>query len=303
MIIENNLFIEKYRPKSFEEFVGGEEIEGLKKIRNEPFSLPHLLLVSKTPGTGKTSLAKIIIRELKADHLYLNASDERGIDVVRYKIKEFVMTVSMNRNAPKIVHLDEADGLTREAQDILRNLIEEYSANCRFILTANNLNKITEPLRSRCLVIQLTKPPKSKIYERLSYICKKENIEIDEEMLRKIVDAYYPDIRSMIKTLDEYKKFGTLNIEDTALVVKEIYKLIKAKKFTAARKLWLSKQIDYQTALKQLYEMIIEDEEIEKKKKKAAVYEIAEASYRMAVGADAEITFARCIFGLIGVGL
>lgn len=303
MIIENNLFVEKYRPKTFEEFIGGEEVEGLKKIRDEPFSLPHLLLVSKSPGTGKTSLAKLIVRELKADFLYLNASDERGIDVVRYKIKEFAMTVSINRNAPKIVHLDEADGLTREAQDILRNLIEEYSQNCRFILTANNLNKIIEPLRSRCLVIQLTKPPKSKIFERLNYICEKENIELDDETLKKIVNAYYPDIRSMIKTLDEYKKFGTLNIEDSASIVKEIYKFIKERKFTTARKLWISKQIDYSSTLKQIYEMILEDEEIEKRKKKAAVYEIAEASYRMAVGADAEITFARCVFGLIGLGL
>jgi len=262
VIIEKNLLTEKYRPKRFEEFIGGKEILGLKKVRDSPFSLPNLLLVSKSPGTGKTSLAKLIIRETGADYLYLNASDERGIDTIRYKVKEFAVTRSFNHNSPKIVHLDEADGLTKDAQEILRNLIEEASNNCRFIFTANNLNRIIDPLRSRCFVIQLTNPPVEGIRERLEYICEKEGIEIDDKKLDKLIEIYYPDIRSMIKGLDELSKFGTLNIEDSRNTVREIYELVKQRKFTKARKLWLSKQIDYPSALKYLSDLIYEDEEV-----------------------------------------
>lgn len=299
-MIETKLFTEKYRPKRFEELIGNKEVESLKKIRENPFSLPHLLLVSKSPGTGKTSLANVIVNELKADYLKLNASDERGIDVIRNKIKEFASTVAFNRKSPKIVWLDEADGLTPVAQDSLRNILEDYSTNCRFIFTANYANRIIQPIVSRCQVINLSNPPKSKIKERLKEICEKENIKIESEKLEKLIENYYPDIRSMLKTLNEFKLFGNLNLDQKS-VYKQIYELIKQKKFTKARKLWLTSNFDYREGIKFIFNEIMNDENLPNPVKKNTVYVLAEASYRMAVGADEEISFAKLVFDLMRV--
>jgi replication factor C small subunit len=257
--------------------------------------------VSKSPGTGKTTLAKIIARELKADHLYLNASDERGIDVIRFKVKEFACTVSFNKNAPKIVHLDEADGLTKEAQDILRNIMEEFSDNCRFILTANNYNKIVQPLRSRCKEVQLISPPREEIKKRLEFICKEEKLKISSPDMDKLIEAHYPDIRSMINVLDSYLKFGILNIESAENINREIIALLKQKKYSEARKVWLSKQINYNDSVKIIFELLWNDPQIPKSSREPIVYEVAETSYRMAVGADQEITFAKMAFVLMKI--
>ena len=127
-MIKQELWTEKYRPKEFNEVIG----QNLTELENLLSNLPNLLLVSKSPGTGKTSLAKIVIRKLNSDYLILNASDERGIETVRNKIKTFALTMSTN-NQIKIVFLDEADYLTKEAQTALRNTMETYTKNCRFI--------------------------------------------------------------------------------------------------------------------------------------------------------------------------
>ena len=302
MLIENGLLVEKYRPNTLDGYVCDKNtFDMVKKICDEPFTLPHMFLVSKSPGTGKTTLAKIIAKEIGADRLYLNASDERGIDIIQFKVKEFASTVSFEKGAPKVVHLDEADGLTKDAQDILRNIMEEFSGNCRFILTANNYNKIIQPLRSRCKEVQLINPPREEIKKRLEYICKEEKLTISSGDVDKLIESYYPDIRSMIMVLDSYLKFGILNLESAENINKEIIALLRHKKYTEARKMWLSKQINYNESTKIIFELLWNDTTLPKDTREPIVYEVAEASYRMAVGADQEITYAKMCFALMKV--
>lgn len=298
-MITDKLFTEKYRPVDLQGVIGGKDLASLTHlITTDPWSMPNLLLTTRSPGTGKTTIARAIIHDLKADALYLNASDERGIDVIRDKVKEFAMTKSFNSKAPKIVHFDEADGLTRDAQDSLRNLMEEYHHNCRFIFTCNNDNKIIEPIKSRCTVINLNNPPKDQIIGFLEHIVREEKVDLPVE-LNIIVENFYPDIRSMVKVIEQAKYFGTVELITQRGIAFKIYCYLKEKKFTDARKYWLSSGISFRDAVKSFYELIMEDKDIDKSAKVAAIEEIAEADYRMAVGSDPEITFANLSFKLI----
>jgi len=302
-MITNKLFVEKYRPQTFEDYIGNDTtvIAGLRKVvRENPFSLPNLIFESSA-GTGKTTLAKIIIKELGADKLYLNASDERGIDTVREKVKAFASTVSFKSDVPKIVHLDEADGLTADAQNILRNIMEEYSSRCRFILTCNTISKIIEPLRSRCKVISFGKPARNEILARLQFICKEEDIDIDDVSLNEIIDVNYPDIRSMVKALDIYKNLGELDTKKNINVADELYTLIQSRKITEARKLWNSNTVDFRSIVFQIYLKIWNDASLNASDKITAIEIIAETDYRMVYGANAEITFANMAFKLMKI--
>lgn len=297
----HKMFVEKYRPETICSMIGSENLKSLSdSIQTDPWSLPHLLLATKSAGTGKTTLAKAIINELKSDFLYLNASDERGIDVIRDRVKEFVITQGFNRDAPKIVHLDEADGLTRDAQDSLRNLMEEYSGNCRFILTCNNENKIIEPIKSRCTIINLANPPKEQIYIYLKNIIDAENIKLDIS-LNDLVNRYYPDIRSMLMALESIKVLGAIHINGSVEVANSIYDLLKNKKISDARRLWLTYGVSHRDIVKRIYLLVMDDENISKSAKYDAVHIIAEADYRMAVGSDSEITLASLAFELVSI--
>ena len=309
-MITNKLFVEKYRPQTFDDFVIAtkdneklrQKFEGLKKtVRENPFSLPNMIFESSA-GTGKTTLAKIIINELGADKLYLNASDERGIDTIREKVKAFASTVSFKSDVPKIVHLDEADGLTADAQNILRNIMEEYSSRCRFILTCNNISKIIEPIsKSRCEIFRFGYPDRDDILSRLKYICITEDIDIDDFILNKIIDTKYPDIRSMVKALDIYKNFGTIDDVKNISIANELYTLIQGRKITEARKLWNSNTVDYRNIVFQIYLKVWNDTTLSASDKITVIEIIAETDYRMVYGANAEITFANMAFKLMKI--
>lgn len=193
------LWVERYRPQSFEELILDDKTK-LCSFLDKPKSVPSFIFHSNKPGTGKTSTAKIVVTYLQADALMINSSDERGIDTIRDKIVSFARNLSSNPNSKRCVFLDEADGLTKQAQDSLRNLMEEYSDNCFFIFTANDVNKIIEPIRSRCQAINFEKPNKADIIARLEDVIVQNNIECD---LIKLVDYYYPDMRKMIHVLQE----------------------------------------------------------------------------------------------------
>jgi replication factor C small subunit len=300
-MITNKLFVEKYRPQTFEDYIGNDTtvIAGLRKVvRENPFSLPNLIFESSA-GTGKTTLAKIIINELGADKLYLNASDERGIDTVREKVKAFASTVSFKSDVPKIVHLDEADGLTADAQNILRNIMEEYSSRCRFILTCNTISKIIEPLRSRCKVISFGKPARNESYTLK--LLSEEDMTIDDVSLNEIIDVNYPDIRSMVKALDIYKNLGELDTKKNINVADELYTLIQGRKITEARKLWNSNTVDYRNIVFQIYLKVWNDTTLSASDKITVIEIIAETDYRMVYGANAEITFANMAFKLMKI--
>jgi replication factor C small subunit len=292
-MIHDMLLVEKYRPQTLGGIIGGQQIEQLQKaLKEDPWSLPNLLLSSRSAGTGKTSMAMAIIRQMNADSLFLNASDDRGINTIRDRVKEFAMTQGFSREAPKIVHFDEADGLTREAQESLRSIMEQYSSNCRFIFTCNNDAKIIEPIKSRCVIINLNEPPREKIFNHLKIIATAEEMGIKDDTLLEIVDMFYPDIRSMINALDASRILGIDKVVNPRSVFEDVYSLLKQSKVTDARKLWIAKSANPRILVKELYRLVMADEKLTKDQITSAVEYIAEADFRIAMGSDAEITLA-----------
>lgn len=209
------MWTEKYRPKHIKDMVGEFKEQILNYIK-EPNSMQHLLLSSKTAGTGKSSLAKAIINELGADALILNSSSDRKIETVREKVNSFVKTKSTKPNLRRIVLLDEADGLTAASQDALRNLMETYHSNALFILTCNKKHKIIDALQSRCVTFNFSLPNKTEIYDRLKFICEQEGLEYTEKGLKALINLNYPSIRDCVKELQSLKVQGLKVEESTA---------------------------------------------------------------------------------------
>ena len=199
---KNMVWTEKYRPSKVSEIVGDFKEKIMEYIKS-PDSLPHFLLISKTPGTGKTTLAKAIINELDCDALIINSSDDRKIETVREKVKQFCTTKSSKIGKRRCVFLDEADGMLKASQDALRNIMETYAKNAFFILTANNINKVIEPLQSRCVNIPFSYPNKEEVYKYCEMICTKEEMQYTKEGLLKLVELNYPSIRNCVLSLQD----------------------------------------------------------------------------------------------------
>jgi replication factor C small subunit len=216
---ENTIWTERYRPDNLENYIGNDVIRAKLEQYIRTQDIPHLLFYG-TAGTGKTTAAKILVKNIDCDYMFINASDERGIDTVRDKIKGFASTVGF---APlKIVVLDEADFLGREAQPALRNMMEAYSASTRFILTANYLERIIDPLVSRTQVYKLTPPSKKDAAKKLADILKNENVEYDTKTIAQIVNAYYPDIRKCINTAQLQTRDGKLQVSIDELIGQDV---------------------------------------------------------------------------------
>ena len=209
-----NLWVEKYRPQTLEEYVGNEVIKNKISDYLNQGSIQNLLLHG-VAGTGKTTLAKLIANNLNCDLLYINASDERGIDTIREKIIPFAS--SMGFGDVKIVILDEADYITPQAQATLRNTMESFSGNTRFILTCNYLERIISPLQSRCQTLEIKPPSKQDVAYRCVDICKEEKVDIDNIALKTIVNAYYPDIRKVINTIQGSVVNHVVKLDESSL--------------------------------------------------------------------------------------
>lgn len=217
----DGLWIEKYRPTQLAEYVGNSQIKNSANKWIEDGEIPHILLYSQSPGTGKTTLAKLLANSLDATVLYINCSDENGVDAVRNKIKDFASTMGFSRW--KLVILDECDQLTPEGQAILRNMMETYSGTCRFILTCNFVNKLMDPVRSRCQQFEIIPPSKQEIAKRLLYILNNEGIvlktsdtirDVFGELENTFIPKYYPDMRTMINVLQQiYVSTGHIDVE------------------------------------------------------------------------------------------
>ena len=236
----NTLWVEKHRPKNLETSIGNEAlVEDLKEwINNQDF--PNLLLYG-TAGVGKTTAAKLLTVNLKCDFIYINCSDENGIDTIREKIKTYASAASFQ--PIKIVVLDEADFLTINAQAALRNVIETFSLNTRFIFTCNYIERIIEPLQSRLALYRLETPSKPQIYKHVINILDQENISYIKEDVAKYISNFYPDIRRIINSLQSSVKNNSItdgNLQKANPSKEIIDELNKHSKdsFTKIRQIW-----------------------------------------------------------------
>ena len=212
---DHSLLVEKYRPIELENYVGNEHI---KKTINQYLGQNDIqnLIFYGPAGTGKTTLAKLIVKNLDCEHLYINASDERGIETIRDKVSGFASSASFK--PLKVVILDEADFLTIQAQASLRNVIETFSRTTRFILTCNYVERIIDPLQSRCQVLKVIPPTKADVAKHLFTILSKENIQHNTEDLKIIVNQFYPDLRKCLNTIQLSTQDNELVIDKSVLV-------------------------------------------------------------------------------------
>ena len=245
MSLSNVMWVEKYRPKKISEIVNQKEIMGsLGALLKNQSEMPHLLF-SGSAGVGKTSTAICISREILGEYwrdysLELNASDERGIGMVREKVKKFSRFAGLDTEIPfKIIILDEADEMTSDAQTALRRIIEDTAKYCRFILIANNLSKIIEPIQSRCVVFKFTRISNKEISSQLKFIAQKEKIKADEKGLETICDYADGDIRHAINILQAAASMGSIDVSS----VKSVIGLTKTKDVQDVLKLALDGKV------------------------------------------------------------
>ena len=218
---DNTLWVEKYRPQTLDTYIGNDHLKSKVEVYLESGDLPHLLLYGKA-GTGKTTLAKLLDNNIECDYLYINASDENNVDTVRTKVKNFASTIGFKDM--KIIILDECDYITPNAQAALRNLMETFSKHCRFILTCNYVERIIDPIQSRCQSFQIVPPSKSDVAKHLHNILVKENVMDTMEDIKVLVDSGYPDIRRIINSAQRNVVKGKLKL-DTSSIIQNDYKL------------------------------------------------------------------------------
>ena len=212
---QHSLLVEKFRPTELKNYVGNEHI---KKTINQYLGNNDIqnLIFYGPAGTGKTTLAKLIVKNLDCDYLYINASDERGIETIRDKVSGFASTASFK--PLKVVILDEADFLTIQAQASLRNVIETFSRTTRFILTCNYVERIIDPLQSRCQTLKIVPPTKSDVAKHVAWIMEEEEISFELEDLKTVVNQFYPDLRKCLNTIQLSTQDSRLTIDKTVLV-------------------------------------------------------------------------------------
>jgi replication factor C small subunit len=290
---ENSLWVERYRPSGLEGYVGNEHIIQKVNIYIENNDVPHLLLHGEA-GTGKTTLAKIIVNAIDCDYLYINASDERGIDTLREKIRGFAASVGFR--TWKVVILDESDYLTRDAQAALRNLMETFSKSTRFILTCNYPEKVIDPIQSRCQTFEIIPPTKKDVAKRLNDILINEGIQFEMPDLAVIVNSGYPDIRRVINAAQRQVINGRLVIDKQSSIEstysEKIVDILKSgvdtkSKFTQIRQILADSKVrDYTKLYSTLYERV---DEYAGNKVGTTIVNIAEAQYKDSLVVDKEI--------------
>ena len=214
-MVDNSLWVEKYRPIKLDDYVGNEHLKEKVSGYIESEDVPHLLLFGRA-GTGKTTLAKLIVKSIECDYMVINASDENNVDTVRNKVKNFASSQGFKKY--KIIILDEFDYMTPNAQMILRNLMETFSKHCRFILTCNYVEKIIDPIQSRCQTFQIVPPSKKEVAVQLDKILKSEDVNYDVKDLVPIIDSSYPDIRKVINTCQLNSVKGVLKLSKNDLL-------------------------------------------------------------------------------------
>lgn len=297
------LWCEKYRPQliqdvilpkniktTFEDIVNGGEL--------------HNMLLTGTPGLGKTTVAKALCNELKLDYLLINGSEESGIDTLRTKIKQFASTISL-QGGYKVVILDEADYLNPQStQPALRGFIEEFSANCRFILTCNFKNRIIEPLHSRCSVIEFNLAKKDMppllavMMQRIEYILNEEGVSFEKQVLAELIMKHMPDWRRVINELQRYSTSGTIDsgilVQLSDVSIDNLMSALKDKNFKAMRQ-WVADNIDTEPAamFRKVYDNM--GDYVDPQSIPQVVLILADYQYKNAFVADHELNIVACM--------
>ena len=297
------LWSQKYRPKTVAECILPDRIKAVFQQYVDTKNIPNLMLTGSA-GVGKTTIAMAMCDEIGVNHLFINSSEERGIDVLRTKIKSYASTISLT-GGRKVIILDEADYLTPEAQAGLRGAIEEFSDNCTFIFTCNFKSRLIEALHSRCSVIDFSLKNEEKprmaaqLFSRLSVILNKESIEYDKQVLIKIVEKHFPDYRRTLNELQRYASSGSIDAGTLAQIsdvrkINELVSHLKDKNFSEMRK-WVVANSDadpsriYRKIYDSLYEYFKPDSIPQ------AVLIISKYQYQSAFVADTEINLVACL--------
>jgi DNA polymerase III delta prime subunit len=299
----NGIWVEKYRPGTLEGYVGNQHVIEKCKIWLEQGEIPHILLYG-TAGTGKTTLAKILANSIDSTIMYLNCSDENSVDTVREKIKSFASTMSFTRW--KVIICDEFDYMTINGQAALRNLMETFSKTTRFILTCNYVEKIIDPIQSRCQTFAITPPTKKDVAIRINEILKAESVKFNPTDLVTIINSGYPDIRRILNACQRQVVNGELKIDKQSLIesnyMDKIVEMLASKPdkktlFTDIRQVVADSQVkDYTALYKHLYDNL---DTFAKGHIAGVILILAESQYKDSFVVDKEINISSMFIQII----
>jgi replication factor C small subunit len=300
---EHKLYVEKYRSKTLDEYVGNDTLKQVIAKYIEQNDIQNLLLYGP-PGTGKTTLAKLLINNINCDHLYINASDERGIETIREKVQGFASTASFK--PLKVIILDEADFITIQGQAALRNVIETYSISTRFILTCNFIERIIDPLQSRCQVLKIVPPSKGEVAKHVVTVLEKENTEYDLDSIKTVVNQFYPDLRKILNTYQLSTHSSKLTLDKSVLIASNYIDKVISELIKPTLTSWKTiKQIiadsnisEYDELFRSLYDRI---EEYSKGNDGELIILISESQYQSNFRIDKEINIMACISQILKV--
>ena len=303
--VNNSLWVEKYRPRKLTEYVGNEHLKQKVSDYLQSGDVPHLLFFGKA-GTGKTTLAKLIVNSINCDYIIINASDENNVDTVRNKVKGFASTIGFKDM--KVIILDEFDYMTPNAQAILRNLMETFSKHCRFILTCNYVEKVIDPIQSRCQTFQIVPPTKKDVAVQISQILGKEGVSFQPTDLVPIIDSSYPDIRKIINTCQLNSTKGKLKLDTTSVIDSDIKSKVveilksnddKKNKWKNIRQAVADARIqDFTELYSFLYEKV---DDYGSGNTSNIILILSESQHKDALVVDKEITFMSCIIQIVGI--
>lgn len=302
MSIQNFLWVEKYRPRTIQDCVLTDTLRDTFNRVVESQQMQNFLLCGSA-GCGKTTVARAMCEQMNLDHIFLNASENGNIDMLRTTVRNFASSVSL-RGGCKVVILDEADYLNPQStQPALRGFIEEFSSNCRFILTCNFKNRIIEPLHSRCSVVEFNIANKDKpkiaadMLRRVCDVLTTEKVKYDRKVVAEVVMRFFPDFRRTLNELQRYSVSGAIDTGILASIkdvgIQELIANMKSKNFTEVRK-WvaLNSDADHTAIFRKVYDELVNF--VDKSSIPAVVLILAEYQYKMSFSADHEICMAAC---------
>ena len=289
---KHTIWVEKYRPVNLDTYIGNDFIKSKIKTYLDSGDIPHLLLYGKA-GVGKTTLAKILVNNIDCDYIYINASDERNIDTVRDRMKTFASSAGFN--PLKIIILDESDYLNlHSAQPALRNLMETFSAYCRFILTCNYVERIIDPIQSRCQSYKISPPSRKEVALHLKHILEQEKVDFKLDDVAMIVNSGYPDIRRVVNSAQRHSVNGVLNIDVNSIIamdykIKLLDMIINKEQPKTIRKFLADNSVsDYEELYRLLYDNL---EQFSNGNDARCILALAEGQYQESHVVDKEINF------------